>query len=201
VSEHRALSVLTGRDRGLARIVERHGPPPLWARRPGFATLARIILEQQVSLASAATLYRRVARELGGVWTTGAVLAEGEAGLRRRGLTRQKARYVVALASSVESGALSLRAVSRMGDAEARAALERVPGIGAWTSSIYLLMALRRPDVWPAGDLALHIAVRDFLKPRRTVTTAVATQMAERWRPWRSVAAKILWWGYLAVRR
>jgi DNA-3-methyladenine glycosylase II len=201
VSEQRAISVLTGRDRGLARIVEQHGPPPLWARRPGFATLARIILEQQVSLASAATLYRRVARELGGAWTVGAVLAEGEARLRRRGLTRQKARYVVALAASVESGALSLRAVSQMRDADARAALERVPGIGSWTSAIYLLMALRRADAWPAGDLALNLAMRDFLKPRRTVTTAVATQMAERWRPWRSIAAKILWRGYLAVRR
>ena len=115
-----AVRALAERDPGLAAIVARHGPPPLWARRPGFATLARIILEQQVSLASAAALFRRVGEELPGGWTPAAVLAVGEAGLRARGLTRQKARYVAELAARVDGGALRLAQLARLPDDEAR---------------------------------------------------------------------------------
>lgn len=194
------VRALAARDADLAAVVARHGPPPLWARPRGFATLVRIILEQQVSLASAATLYARVARTLGGM-TPDIVAAAGAPGLQALGLTRQKARYVAALADRVATGALPLAALARLPDDEVEARLVDVPGIGPWTARIYLLMALRRPDVWPPGDLALHRAIARLHGRPDAPGSAEATEMAERWRPWRAVAARILWHGYLADRR
>lgn len=195
-----AVRELSHRDPALARIVRAHGTPPLWARRPGFATLARIVLEQQVSLASAATLYRRMAAELPSGWTPGSVLAVGEDGLRARGLTRQKARYVAELAAQVHDGRLDLAGLARLDDDAARARLVALPGIGPWTAGIYLLMALGRPDVWPPGDLALHKVLAGALGMPRPPSSDEATHLAERWAPWRAVAARILWHGYLAER-
>jgi DNA-3-methyladenine glycosylase II len=195
-----AVAQLGQRDRGLARIVERHGPPPLWARPAGFATLARIILEQQVSLAAAATLYARVAMTLPGGWTPGAVRSVGIDGLRARGLTRQKAAYVSALAERVTSGALPVRALGRESDAVAAELLTSVPGIGPWSASIYLVMALRRPDVWPPGDLALHKALMQLRRLARLPSRDEAVRLAARWAPYRAVAARILWHGYLSDR-
>jgi DNA-3-methyladenine glycosylase II len=195
-----AVAALTAADPGLARVVAAHGPPPLWARPRGFATLVRIILEQQVSLASAATLFARVERALGGAVTPASVGAAGEPGLRALGLTRQKARYVAALADRVATGALPLTRLARLPDAEVGAQLVRVPGIGPWTAGIYLLMALRRPDVWPPGDLALHKAMARLLDRPAPPSSDEATAIAARWRPWRAVAARILWHGYLEER-
>lgn len=195
-----AVRALAARDARLAAVVERHGPPPLWARRGGFRTLARMILEQQVSLASAATLFRRLDRELDGGIRAATVAAEGERGLRARGLTRQKAAYFVALARAVEDRDLRFGELHRLSDAAARAALEEVRGIGPWTSGIYLLMVLRRPDVWPPGDLALHVALSRLRGQNRVPSSAEAARYAERWRPWRSVAARILWHDYLSER-
>jgi DNA-3-methyladenine glycosylase II len=152
-----AVGRLARRDRRLGALVRRHGPPPLWARPRGFPTLLRIILEQQVSLASAHAMYLRLAAAVPGV-TPAAVLALGAAGLQGIGFTRQKAGYACALAGRVMTGR-SARAAGRLPDDEARALLMQVPGIGPWSASIYLLMALRRPDVWPPGDLALHKAL------------------------------------------
>jgi DNA-3-methyladenine glycosylase II len=195
-----AAAWLAERDAGLDAIIARHGPPPLWARPAGFGTLARIVLEQQVSLVSAATLYRRVAGELPGGWTAEAVLAVGFDGLRARGLTRQKAAYVTALAGQIVRGELLLPSLLRASDAEASAALMRVPGIGPWSASIYLLMALRRPDIWPPGDLALHRALVTLRRLPHTPSSDAAARLAERWAPYRAVAARILWHGYLAGR-
>jgi DNA-3-methyladenine glycosylase II len=197
----RAVDDLVARDRGLARIVAAHGPPPLWARPTGFSTLVRIILEQQVSLTAAATLFRRVTAQLPGGMTPEAVLTAGPDGLRALGLTRQKARYVCALGACVHGGEIALSRLARLSDAAAAAHLERVPGIGPWTSSIYLLMAMRRPDVWPPGDLALHKALARLRRMPEIPTTERATLLARRWAPYRAVAARILWHSYLADRR
>ncbi|HYH82888.1 MAG TPA: hypothetical protein VEX86_24050 [Longimicrobium sp.] len=191
---------LAARDAGLGAIVARHGPPPMWGRPRGFATLVRIILEQQVSLASAATLFARVERELGGAMTPAVVRAAGFAGLQALGLTRQKAAYVATLADRVADGSLRLPSLARLPDAEVAETLVRVPGIGPWTASIYLLMALRRPDVWPLGDLALHKAMARLPDHARLPTSDKAAAFALRWRPWRAVAARILWHAYLSDR-
>src|SRR5437867_4051082 len=116
------------------------------------------------------------------------------------GLTRQKAAYVTALAESIARGELQLSSLSRASDAQVSATLTRVPGIGPWTASIYLLMALRRPDVWPLGDLALHKALAKFRCLSQLPSSDVAARLAERWAPYRAVAARILWHGYLADR-
>jgi len=194
-----AVRELTARDAGLACIVAKHGPPPLWARPQGFATLVRIILEQQVSLQSAATLYRRLDLGVGGMTPT-SVLQAGDSGLTSHGLTRQKARFVLALAEQVESGVLDLAALPRQPDADVAAALMSVPGIGPWSASIYLLMALRRPDVWPPGDLALHKALQELHRLPVLPRSDEAEYIAEQWSPWRAVAARILWHDYLASR-
>ena len=154
-----AVRSLAAIDPDLAGIAERHGPPPLWAREPGFETLVRIILEQQISLASAEAAFRRLVPG-DGPGGTGRDRRRRGGGLRAAGQTRQKARYLVGLARDVLDGRLDLDAVAAADDDDARAMLTSVVGIGRWTADIYLLMALRRPDVWPTGDLALAGAMR-----------------------------------------
>ncbi len=196
---HAAVAHLVRQDAGLASIVEAHGAPPMWDRPRGFATLVQIILEQQVSLQSAATLYARVAFALRTV-TPDTVTACGVDGLRANGLTRQKAAYVVALAEHTSSGALPLQQLHRYSDDAAAQLLMRVPGIGPWSASVYQLMVLKRPDIWPPGDLALHKAMQKLRGLASLPTGAEATAFALVWSPFRAVAARILWNGYLQDR-
>ena len=190
---------LTRRDRRLAGLVARYGPPPLWARRPGFTTLLRIILEQQVTLASAAALFNRLATTVRPFDPAG-VLALGSRGLQRLGVTRQKTRYALALADQVTTGHLALRRLGRCSDAEAQERLMGVPGIGPWTAGIYLLMALRRPDIWPPGDLALEKALARLHGSASRLSAHEVEEVTEPWRPLRAVAARILWHSYLSER-
>ncbi len=190
---------MSARDTDLAAVVTRFGPPPLWARRPGYTTLAKIILEQQVSQASAAAIYRRLHRTIGGV-TQERVLSAGERGLRGAGLTRQKAAYCVGIAQAIRRGDLDLRQLGRMDGPAARSVLIQVHGIGPWTADVYLLMALRQPDVWPHGDLALAKAVIQVKKMRKLPSYDRLTRMAVQWSPWRAVAARIVWHHYLSSR-
>jgi DNA-3-methyladenine glycosylase II len=193
------VAALARRDADLAMIVARLGVPPVWGRRPGFPTLVRIILEQQVSLAAARTMYRRLHRHMGEM-TPRAVHALGAGGLRGLGLTRQKAAYCHGLATRILDGALDLRELARASDETGRATLLAVPGLGPWSVDIYYLMALRRPDVWPSGDLALAAVLREVKRLRKLPSTAQQCELATRWAPWRSVAARILWSHYLAAR-
>lgn len=190
---------LAERDEDLARILKRHGPPPLWSRRPGFSTLVRIILEQQVSLVSARAVFTRLAAAAAPL-SAPRVLVLGERRLLRLGLTRQKRSYCLHLACDVVEGRLDIRALSRMSDGAVRTELMRVKGIGGWTADIYLLMALRRPDVWPAGDLALAQSLATLRGLGARSTPASIEKAAEPWRPFRAVAARMLWQSYLAGR-
>ncbi len=195
-----AARELASRDRLLAGIRAQLGTPPMWGRRPGFATLVRIILEQQVSLAAARTLYQRLEAHLGGM-TAAHVAASSVTGLREFGLTRQKAGYCHGLALRVLDGRLDLPAAARAGDEAGRSALLAVPGLGPWSVDIYYLMALRRPDVWPTGDLALAVALRDLKRMKHLPGMEEQQRLARRWAPWRSVAARMLWAHYLEARR
>ncbi|HXV78003.1 MAG TPA: hypothetical protein VD788_16965 [Candidatus Polarisedimenticolaceae bacterium] len=194
-----ATDALAACDADLARIVERYGRPPLWSRRPGFVTLLRIVLEQQVSLASARATYRRLAERIDPL-TPETVIAGGSVALRAAGLTRQKTAYCLDLAEAIARGALDLRGLGRVDDATVSARLTRIKGIGPWTADCYLLMALRRPDVWPAGDIALASAVREVKGLRRRPTPETLTTIAEGWRPHRAAAARMLWHYYLSRR-
>lgn len=196
-SLRRGVRHLARVDRDLAAVVERHGPPPLWARRPGVATLVQIILEQQVSLASARAVYRRLEQALGRV-TVETLAVCGVTGLRRLGATRRKATYCCVVAERIAAGGLNLRRVARAPVPDARAELMSVTGIGPWTADIYLLIVLRRPDIWPTGDAALLTALQHLRRLPRRPTVEQAAEQARRWAPWRAVAARVLWHGYLA---
>jgi DNA-3-methyladenine glycosylase II len=187
-------------DPDFAALYRRNGLPPMWARRPGFATLVHIVLEQQVSIAAARTLFRRVAAEIGGM-TPERILDRGALGLHRLGITRQKAAYCHALAAAVQDGSLSLSRIARSDDIAGRASLLALHGIGPWSADIYYLMALRRPDVWPVGDLALAVALREVKGLRMLPDARRQLAMSDAWAPWRSVAARLLWHYYLTTRR
>lgn len=194
------VAALARRDRDFAALAARNGLPPMWARRPGFPTLVHIVLEQQVSIAAARTLFRRVREHLGGM-TPERVAERGVDGLFRLGLTRQKASYCHALAHAVLDGSLSLSRIARSGDLEGRSALLALRGIGPWSADIYYLMALRRPDVWPVGDLALAVALQEVKRLRTRPGAERQLELSAAWAPWRSVAARLLWHYYLTTRR
>jgi DNA-3-methyladenine glycosylase II len=191
---------LVARDTDLAGIVARHGPPPLWAREPGFATLVHIILEQQVSLRSAEAAMGRLVAAAGEVSAT-AIVAAGSERLLPAGLTRQKTRYLLGLSEGVLDGRLDIDALALADDQTARQQLLGFAGIGPWTADIYLLMALGRPDIWPVGDLALATAMRRAKRRASVPRSEEQLGMAEMWRPLRAVAARILWHSYLAGER
>lgn len=194
------VRALIRQDPDFAALYRRNGLPPMWARRPGFSTLVHIVLEQQVSIAAARTLFRRVAAEIGGM-TPERILDRGALGLHRLGITRQKAAYCHALAAAVQDGSLSLSRIARSDDIAGRASLLALHGIGPWSADIYYLMALRRPDVWPVGDLALAVALRDVKRLRKLPYVQRQLAMSDAWAPWRSVAARLLWHYYLTTRR
>jgi len=187
---------LARRDPDLADLFRRYGMPPMWARRPGFATLIHIVLEQQVSIVAARTLFRRLSHQLGEM-TPRAVAAHGVTRLRRCGLTRQKASYCHELALAVRDGQLDLGRVARAADADGRETLLAMRGLGPWSVDVYYLMALRRPDVWPSGDLALAVAMRDVKRLSDKPDKAEQQAISAPWAPWRSVAARLLWHYYL----
>jgi len=193
----RALAELIARDPHLARIVAEFGPPPLWAREPDFPTLVHIILEQQVSLASARAAFDRLLA-VASPLTPERFLELDDATLKAAGFSRQKSRYGRELAAAVLSGSLDLDGLHELDDNAVAAALTSVVGIGRWTADIYLLMALCRPDAWPVGDLALAIAARHALGLAATPSTAELASIGEAWHPWRAVAARILWHFYLS---
>jgi DNA-3-methyladenine glycosylase II len=195
-----AATALCDVDPGLAGIVDRYGLPEFWAREPGLETLVLLILEQQVSLASARAAYDRLEQRLGGLTTAG-ILASGDAELRADGFSRQKARYVRALATAVEAGSLDLGTLATLDDEGARVALVALPGIGPWTADVYLLTALRRPDVWPVGDIALQEAARRVRGLDARPTPLELEALGEAWRPHRASAARLLWHLYLSEPR
>jgi DNA-3-methyladenine glycosylase II len=190
--------VLAARDRHLASIYQVHGVPPMWARRPGFPTLLRIVLEQQVSLISARAMFERLKSNIE-PFTAEGFMQSGEANLRSLGVTRQKAHYCVQVAEAFTSG--HLNELSKLNDEDAHATLLSIKGVGPWTANIYLLMALRRPDIWPDGDIALATAVGRLWKINPRPGFVELAKIAEAWRPFRSVAARMLWQYYLAERK
>ncbi len=194
-----AVKQLTNRDPYLHKVVEKHGPPPLWDREPGFPALVKIILEQQVSLASAQAAYNKLLEAINPL-TPEHFLRLSDMKLKTIGFSRQKTRYCRILAKALSSGELDLNDLREKNDQEIMQALTSLKGIGPWTASIYLLMALLRPDVWPEGDLALLVSMKEVYQLDKVPDKTEAARIAENWRPWRSVAARILWHSYLSER-
>ncbi|MEM9587067.1 MAG: DNA-3-methyladenine glycosylase 2 family protein [Planctomycetota bacterium] len=197
-SIRRAAKRLADSDRLLAAVLERLGPPPLWKRPARFSTFVRIILEQQVSLASAKSTYDQLKRQAGTV-TAKRVTKLGEAGLRELGFSRQKARYTFALAEDVRNRRFSIRGLANLSSSDAHRQITSRLGLGDWSADVYLMMALGHPDILPVGDLALIKGVHE-LDPQVQPNAPDVSERAEVWRPYRSVATRMVWQAYLDRR-
>jgi DNA-3-methyladenine glycosylase II len=191
-----AARELAARDRLLANIHATYGDPPLWQRASGFRTLVHIILEQQVSLSSAKSMLLRLETAVQ-PFTPERFLEVGDEHLRRLGVTRQKSAYVLHLSDEIVRGELNFRRLARLSNDEALVTLTRIKGIGLWSANIYLLMAMRRADIWPAGDLALAVAIHELKNLKKRPSPEELEAFAEQWRPHRAVAARMLWQYYL----
>jgi DNA-3-methyladenine glycosylase II len=190
---------LCQRDSDLKKIFEKYGQPPIWKRQPGFVTLIQIILEQQVSLASAQAAFDRLTKAVTEL-SPETFLELSDEALKQIGFSRQKTSYGRTLAKALIEGRLQLEQLEQLSDAEAKSELCKIKGIGSWSSDIYLLMALRRPDIWPAGDLALAVALQGIKNLPKRPSPSEVEALAEAWRPYRSSAARLLWHYYLSRR-
>jgi DNA-3-methyladenine glycosylase II len=194
----RIVEVLAGRDKILASVVERYGMPPLWVREPGFSTLLHIILEQQVSLASAKTAFDRLCAAIGHPPTPAKFLTLNDAELKVIGFSRLKTRYGRELSRAIVEGRLDLETLASADDDVVRAELIKIPGIGDWTVDVYLLLVLQRPDAFAPTDLALQVSFQRLKKLKVRPTPLQFEAMAEKWRPYRAGAARLLWHAYLS---
>jgi DNA-3-methyladenine glycosylase II len=182
----------------LSIVFEKYGAPPLWDRSPGFETMLQIILEQQVSLASAKACFDKLRRRVGNV-TPESLLRSSDAELKADGFSWQKTSYARHLAEAVLENRIDFEALEHLSDAEVKESLIKMKGVGEWTSDIYLLMAMLRPDVMPKGDVALHTSWHNLSGEPRPSSDEFLS-IAERWKPYRSVAARLLWHFYLSER-
>ena len=180
-------------------ILDRAGTPRFRRRRNGFATLLHIILEQQVSIDAAAKMYHRLVGLCLPLAPT-TFLALDDATLRSCGFSRQKMGYARDLAAAVERGSFDFARLAAAEDETALADLLAIRGIGRWSAEIYLLFALGRPDIWPAADLGLQLAMAKELGLASRPAEVELRVRGEAWRPWRSVAACLFWQSYLHAR-
>jgi len=194
-----ACEKLAKTDSDLAFIFNTYGTPPLWAREANFATLVHIILEQQVSLASALSAFNKLKEKLGTVTAEG-VLSMSDAEMKAAYFSRQKTVCARELAKAVLDGNLNLESLEYLPDAQVKYELVKIKGIGDWTADIYLLMALLRADVMPKGDLALHVAWQRLKKSEHRPTSEEFLKIAGKWKPYRAAAARLLWHFYLSNR-
>lgn len=172
----------------------------MWAREEGFHTLIHIILEQQVSLASAKAAYDRLIAAAAPL-TPERFMQLNDIELKTIGFSRQKIAYSRNIANSILQGDLDLTALRTMDDGSVRSKLMKIKGIGIWTADIYLLMVLRRPDVWPRGDVALTVAMQRVKGLVNRPSVEEMDSISHNWMPWRAVAARLLWHYYLSNGR
>lgn len=190
---------LTRRDADLQRVVDTWGYPPMWEREEGFATLVLIILEQQVSLASAFAAFSRLKVFLVDISPAG-VLAMSDEELRACSFSKQKTRYVRDLAQRIMDGSLDLSGLYGKPENEIRESLKQVKGIGDWTVDVYLMFCLQSPDYFPLGDIALLNSLRFEKKLDPSVSRETMASLAAEWKPWRTIASMILWHAYICRR-
>ncbi len=205
----RSLKTATDLEQGIAAlcrieplfsdILVRAGTPSLRLTGAGFQALAGIIVEQSISLKAAAAIHARLTTRVRPFDASRVSRTRLET-LRGIGLTSGKARAIKSLATAIGNGRIDLEAIAGMSDGEAVSALTRLPGIGPWTAHIYLLSALGRPDAWPAGDVALQVALADAFRLARRPSASAMERISEPWRPWRAVAARLLWAHYRLMK-
>jgi DNA-3-methyladenine glycosylase II len=192
-----ACRELANREVEFERTLDLWGFPPLWERPQGFGTMVHIILEQQVSLASANATWSRLQSLLDHSVEPSRVLALADDAMARIGFTRQKLRYVKAMAERVVCGQFSFAELPHLDDESARARLKSLVGVGDWSAAIYLSECLLRPDILPKGDIAVLEMTRQMRELPTRPNHDELLNIAEPWRPYRSIATRLLWHRYL----
>jgi len=188
-----ALDALASDHERIARALAQVGYPEERRRDHSFATLARIIVGQQVSVAAAASITRKLVDTLGGDLTAASVLNSPEEDLRGAGLSRQKVGYMQSLATAEASGQLSLTTLPTLSDDEATAAITAIKGFGEWSAHMYLMFSLGRPDIWPVGDLAVREGFKRIQGLEDRPTATQLKPLGEPYRPYRSALAMLCW--------
>ncbi len=188
-----ALDALASDHERIARALAQVGYPEERRRDHSFATLARIIVGQQVSVVAAASITRKLVDTLGGDLTAVSVLNSPEEDLRGAGLSRQKVGYIQSLATAEASGQLSLTTLPTLSDDEATAAITAIKGFGEWSAHMYLMFSLGRPDIWPVGDLAVREGFKRIQGLEDRPTAAQLKPLGEPYRPYRSALAMLCW--------
>jgi DNA-3-methyladenine glycosylase II len=192
-------TLLAKKDEDLAAIIKQYGFPPMWSRSATFQTLILTILEQQISLASAYAAFKRLKEKVGYV-TPQKILALTDEELRTCYFTRQKIVYARELATAIKTKKLVLSRLTNLPDEAIRAELKKLKGIGDWTVDVYLMHALQRSDLFPLGDIALVNSMREHKKLGKDFPKEKMLQLAEPWKPYRTVATMILWHAYIKKR-
>ncbi|WP_267177740.1 DNA-3-methyladenine glycosylase family protein [Sneathiella aquimaris] len=192
------MDYIARQDPDFAFALQQITPIPPRTKPAGFETLVRIIVEQQVSLASAAAIWKRLKAAID-PFTPTVTLTLDESALRALGLSKQKAVYTRALAEQIVAGRLILEKLDTLSDAEAMETLMQVKGIGRWTAEVYLIACLQRQDIWPAGDVALKIAMHHLKALPERPSVKEMDELAAPLRPYRTLAARILWRYYADV--
>ena len=190
---------LSKKDKHLRQVIVQYGYPPMWTRPNTFQTLILTILEQQVSLASAYAAFKKLKEKIGFV-TADKILALSAAELRACYFSRQKIVYARALATAVKEKTISLRKLALAGEDTVRTELKKIKGIGDWTVDVYLMHALQRSDLFPLGDIALVNSMKEVKQLSQTITKIEMLEIAESWRPYRTIASMILWHAYIQKR-
>ncbi|TDW96721.1 DNA-3-methyladenine glycosylase family protein [Dinghuibacter silviterrae] len=197
---HKICDQLATADPDLGAIIDTHRYPPMWTRPNTFDTLVHIILEQQVSLASALAALHKLRGKLGELTPAGLLVLTDEE-MKACYVSRQKAMYTRGLATALLEGQLDLEALESLPDDEVRARLILLKGIGHWTIDVYLMFVLQRTDVFPTGDLAAMNALKRIKKLPKDTTKEHLLHIAAAWQPYRTVATMLLWHLYLSSRR
>lgn len=190
---------LAKKDKELRAIIKEHGHPPMWTRPATFQTLILTILEQQVSLAAAYAAFKKLKERIGYV-TPAKILSLSDEELRACYFTRQKTVYARELALAIQSKRISLKKLSVLPDESVREQMIQLKGIGHWTIDVYLMHALQRTDLFPLGDIALVNSLKEVKQLPKDSSKEKMLEIAEPWRPYRTIAAMILWHAYIKKR-
>jgi len=196
---HSICDKLAKKDKHLYSIIKRFGYPPIWTRKASFQTLIHIILEQQVSLASARAALIKLKEKIGSV-TPAKLLALSDDELKACYFSRQKTVYAKCLANAIVTKQIILKTFADLDDAEIRHQLKTIKGIGDWTVDVYLLFALQRTDIFPLGDLAMVNALKEVKQLPKETRQEELLKLAEKWRPYRSIATMLFWHHYIQKR-
>jgi DNA-3-methyladenine glycosylase II len=191
---------LASLDQDLNLVIQQHSYPKLWTRDASFETLVHIILEQQVSLASALAALKKIKEKIIEI-TPENLLALSDEEMKACYFSRQKMVYCRHLAGEFISGKLNLDQLPTLSNDEVKATLTKVKGIGNWSTDVYLMMVLHRCDIFPLGDIALLTSVKEVKNLVKETSKEAIALIAEKWKPYQSIAAYILWHAYLCKRK